>query len=120
VNPEILNDESRQFELYEKLELIKKDDAPQQKQLLRSMFHQSIGLLAQPFHTDSFDFGDDAYFTKIYAMGDEIAKNKELRKMNNARGSAHAIYIMRTFFGLYSLLNQLKAEVKMNYRLYEK
>jgi hypothetical protein len=52
-------------------------------------------------------------------MGDEIAKNKELRKMNNARGSAHAIYIMRTFFGLYSLLNQLKAEVKMNYRLYE-
>ena len=120
LNPEILNDESRQFELYEQLQLIKNDDTPQQKQLLRSMFQQSIGLLAQPFHADSFDFGNDAYFTKIYAMGDEIAKNKELRRMNNARGSAHAIYIMRTFFGLYSLLNQLKAEVKMNYKLYEK
>jgi hypothetical protein len=119
LNPEILNDESRQIELYEQLQLIKNGDTPQQKQLLLSMFQQSIGLLAQPFHVDSFDFGNDAYFTKIYVMGDEIAKNKELRKMNNARGSAHAIYIMRTFFGLYSLLNQLKAEVKMNYKLYE-
>jgi hypothetical protein len=83
------------------------------------MFQQSIGLLALPFHTDTFDFGNEDYFKKIFTMGEELGQNKELRKMNNARGSAHAIYIMRTFFGLYSLLNQLKAAVKMNYRLYE-
>lgn len=120
LDPKTLNDELVQTQLYEQLQLIKPDDTPDQKQFLRKMFHNSIGLLAQPFHTDTFDFGNNDYFQKIYSMGEELGQNKELRKMNNARGSAHVIYIMRTFFGLYSLLNQLKAEVKMNYRLYEK
>ena len=120
LDPKVLNDLTRQTELYEQLHLIKPEDTPMQKQFLRKMFHESIGLLALPFHTDTFNFGNDAYFQQIYTMGEELGQNKELRKMNNARGSEHAIYIMRTFFGLYSLLNQLKADVKMNYRLYEK
>lgn len=120
LDPAVLKDETRQFELYEQLQLIKNEDTPRQKMLLRSMFQESIGLLALPFHSDKFDFGNESYFKQIYTMGEELGKNKELRKMNNARGSAHAIYIMRTFFGLYSLLNQLKAEVNINYRLYEK
>ena len=119
LDPEVLNDEQLQTDLYERLQLIKAEDTPVQKQFLRQMLQQSIGLLAKPFHTETFDFGDEDYFKKIYTMGEELGQNKELRKMNNARGSAHAIYIMRTFFGLYSLLNQLKAEVRMNYRLYE-
>jgi hypothetical protein len=31
--------------------------------------------------------------------------------MNGNRGSKHFIYINRTFFGLYSLLNDLNAKV---------
>ena len=80
------------------------------------MLAEMIGLLGRPFYSESFDFGKDLFFAEIAKMGDGLSKNKELRKMNNARGSKHGIYIMRTFFGLYQLLNQLKAEVKLNYR----
>jgi hypothetical protein len=51
-------------------------------------------------------------------MGENISKDKSIRKMNNARGSRDAIYVMRTFFGLYNLLHQLNANVKLNYPIY--
>jgi len=34
--------------------------------------------------------------------------------MNVNRGSKHFIYINRTFFGLFSLLHELKAKVSIN------
>jgi len=38
-----------------------------------------------------------------------------LRKMNGNRGSKHFIYINRTFFGLYNLMFDLKAnKIKIN------
>jgi hypothetical protein len=85
--------------------------------MLQEMYQSMITLLGKPFRTATFDFGDDVYFKQIFEMGEGLSKNKELRKVNNARGSKHAIYIMRTFFGLYSLLNQLRAEVTLNYTL---
>jgi hypothetical protein len=33
------------------------------------------------------------------------------KSSRQARGSKHGLYINRTYFGLYNLLNQLKAEV---------
>ena len=39
-------------------------------------------------------------------LGEKFSKNKELRKKNANRGSEHFIYMNRTFFGLYNLLNQ--------------
>jgi hypothetical protein len=87
------------------------------REMLQEMYQSMITLLGKPFRTATFDFGDDDYFKQIFEMGEGLSKNKELRKVNNARGSKHAIYIMRTFFGLYSLLNQLRAEVTLNYTL---
>ena len=44
-----------------------------------------------------------------------MAQSLELRKFNGNRGSKHFIYINRTFFGLYSLMFDLKASaVKIN------
>jgi hypothetical protein len=51
-------------------------------------------------------------------MGEEFAKDTQLRKMNGNRGSKHFLYINRTFFGLYNLLHDLKA--KVNTKTYEK
>ncbi|MDB2633666.1 AarF/ABC1/UbiB kinase family protein, partial [Flavobacteriaceae bacterium] len=43
------------------------------------------------------------------------SKSTELRKMNGNRGSKHFIYINRTFFGLYNLMFDLKAnKIKIN------
>ena len=113
----ILTDQGKLFDLYNQLEFFKPEDTAEQKEMLQNMYQEMITLLGKPFRSESFDFGDDAYFAQIAQMGDGMSKNKELRKVNNARGSKHAIYIMRTFFGVYSLLNQLKAEVKLNYTL---
>lgn len=117
LGPEILNDQKRLLELYDELDFFRPEDTVEQKEMLKNMYQEMITLLGKPFRTKIFDFGNDSYFTEIAQMGDGLSKNKELRKLNNARGSKHAIYIMRTFFGLYSLLNQLKAEVTLNYTL---
>jgi hypothetical protein len=37
---------------------------------------------------------------------------KELRESKVARGSKDALYINRTYYGLYALLNQLGARVR--------
>ena len=118
LRPEVFQNEEQLIELYEKLGFFKPNDTSKQKEFLQEMMQQMISLLGKPFQSASFDFGDDAYFAKIYTMGENLSKDKELRKMNNARGSEHSIYIMRTFFGLYSLLNQLKANVQLNYPLF--
>jgi predicted unusual protein kinase regulating ubiquinone biosynthesis (AarF/ABC1/UbiB family) len=119
LRPEIASNDAEVDKLYEKLGFFKPNDTPKEKQFLRQTMQQMISLLGKPFQQDSFDFGDDAYFQQIYAMGENLSQDKELRKMNSARGSEHAIYIMRTFFGLFSLLNQLGASVQLNYPLYK-
>jgi hypothetical protein len=39
---------------------------------------------------------------------------KELLKSRQARGPKDAIYLNRTYFGIYSILNELKAVIKTN------
>lgn len=116
LRPDILDKEEELKVIFENMNFYRPEDTPEQKKKLKAMIIQSVALLAQPFHGDSFDFGNDDFFQKIYGMGEDLSQDKELRKMNNARGSRDAIYIMRTFFGLYSLLNQLKAKVEVNYK----
>ena len=70
-----------------------------------------ISWLGKPFHADRFDFADDSYFEQIFLLGDRISNDKMFRKSRQARGSRHGLYINRTYFGLYNLLNQLQAEV---------
>jgi hypothetical protein len=42
-------------------------------------------------------------------LGERFAKDTNLKKMNGNRGSKHFIYMNRTFFGLYNLMFDLKA-----------
>ena len=68
-----------------------------------------------PFHVEEFDFSNPEFFNQITEMGQRYSKSTELRNMNGNRGSKHFIYINRTFFGLYNLMFDLKAEnVKIN------
>jgi predicted unusual protein kinase regulating ubiquinone biosynthesis (AarF/ABC1/UbiB family) len=117
LHPEILADKVRLNKLYEELEFFRKEDSEADRKKLSSMYEEMIGILGKPFHSSNFDFGDVGYFQKIAMMGDQFSKDKELRKMNNARGSKHAIYIFRTFFGLYNLLHHLKSNVQLEYPL---
>ena len=74
-----------------------------------------LSLFTQPFDDDVFDFSDPKFFDAITELGQKYSKSTELRKMNGNRGSKHFIYINRTFFGLYNLMFDLKAQdIKIN------
>jgi predicted unusual protein kinase regulating ubiquinone biosynthesis (AarF/ABC1/UbiB family) len=108
-NPTIFNQK-----LYE-LEILRHDDTPQEIVYFTKIFHELLQLFTLPFHADHFDFSDEDFFGRIAVMGEEFAKDTQLRKMNGNRGSKHFLYINRTFFGLYNLLHDIKARVDTRY-----
>jgi predicted unusual protein kinase regulating ubiquinone biosynthesis (AarF/ABC1/UbiB family) len=100
--------------LYE-LEILREDDSKDEVAFFTEMFHEMLSLFAQPLQEDTFDFSDPSFFGKIAELGEKYSKNTELRKMNGNRGSKHFIYINRTFFGLFNLMFDLKAQhIKIN------
>jgi predicted unusual protein kinase regulating ubiquinone biosynthesis (AarF/ABC1/UbiB family) len=97
------------------LEILREDDTPKEVAFFTDMFHEMLSLFTQPLLNETFDFSDGEFFGKIAELGERYSKNTELRKMNANRGSTHFIYINRTFFGLYNLMFDLKAQnVKIN------
>jgi predicted unusual protein kinase regulating ubiquinone biosynthesis (AarF/ABC1/UbiB family) len=109
--PEIIdNPKSFNEKLYE-LEILRSDDTKEEIEYFTKLFHDLLSLFTKPFHGDFFDFSNDDFFGQIATMGEEFAKDTQLRKMNGNRGSKHFLYINRTFFGLYNLLHDLKARV---------
>lgn len=101
------------------LEILRIDDTPEEVAYFTSMFYDLLTLFTQPFQSDTFDFSDEMFFEKIAQLGERFANDTNLRKMNGNRGSKHFIYMNRTFFGLYNLLFDLKAEIVVrNYQKY--
>ena len=93
------------------LSFLNKNDSPKEKKLFKGLFQEMIDLLGQPFHSDEFDFGNDDFFAQIYDLGQRISTSKEVRKSNAARGARDGLYINRTYFGLFHILNSLKAKI---------
>ena len=94
--------------LYE-LEILRTDDSDEEIVFFTAMFHEMLTLFTQPLHEDVFDFSNPEFFGKIADLGEKYSKNTQLRKLNANRGSKHFIYMNRTFFGLYNLMFDLKA-----------
>lgn len=111
INPSILKDEARTRRTFHALEFLNDSDTEAQKQFYSELFKTMIVLLGKPFHTATFDFGDEAYFNSVFEFGENLSKLKELKESKSARGSKHALYINRTYYGLYAMLNELKAEI---------
>jgi predicted unusual protein kinase regulating ubiquinone biosynthesis (AarF/ABC1/UbiB family) len=97
--------------IFYSLDFISDKDTEEEKKYFTGIFREMISLLGKPFHVDRFDFADDSYFDQIFQLGDRISNDKMFKKSRQARGSRHGLYINRTYFGLYNLLNQLQAEV---------
>ena len=111
INPEYFNNDAKLKELFYYLEFLYDDDTPEAKDFFFNIFKESLHLLTHPFTVDSFDFSNEEYFNKIYAKGEELSKSKDVRKNGAARGSRHILYINRAYFGLFSILHELKAVV---------
>ncbi len=98
--------------LFRQVNLITDKDTDKEKELFTKMFKELISIVSIPFKNDEFDFGDKDYLKSMFELGHKYAKNKEVRKANSARGLKHAIYMNRTHFGLYSILNKIGAKVQ--------
>ncbi len=109
-NHETLANPVKVDSLFRQLEILKDTDPKDDQMAVTQMFVNLIRLLSKPFNTASFDFGDDAFFAEIYSTGERISKDPELSRLQ-ARGSRHFVYFNRTFFGLYNILNALKANI---------
>lgn len=107
----VTNDEELMPILYD-LNFIYRDDTAQELEVFVSTFKTLTKLLGRPFHFDTFDFADNAYFNEIYQLSEQLAKMKEFRNSKHPRGSRHGLYVNRTYFGLYNILNGLGAKIK--------
>jgi predicted unusual protein kinase regulating ubiquinone biosynthesis (AarF/ABC1/UbiB family) len=90
------------------LGMIWPEDSPQQVEFYYSHYRDMINLFSRPYREPYFDFGNDDFIYSLYEYGDRISRMPEFKQ---ARGVKHFIYINRTNFGLYTILNQLKAQV---------
>lgn len=111
LNKQTVQDEGELIKTFYELEFLHEKDTQEESTFFIAVFKEMIELLSRPFHSEVFDFGNDAYFKQIFEMGDRLGKMKELRNSKTARGSKHGLYVNRTFFGLYNILNELKASV---------
>lgn len=93
--------------LYE-LEILTDADTPEETSFFTQLFHELLSLFTRPFHAATFDFSDEGFFEEIAALSQRYAKLSDIRNLNTNRGSRHFIYMNRTFFGLYSMMHELK------------
>ncbi len=108
---DILSNKAKLERAFYQLRFIYEDDSAKDKKFFIEVFSTLIELLGRPFRTPEFDFSDKAYFQSVFQFGEELSGMKELRESRKARGAKHALYINRTYFGLYNLLHDLKAKV---------
>ena len=118
-DPKNISDDKIFTEKLYQLEILMPTDTQQEITFFKSIFHQLLSLFTSPFHKKDFDFGDEVFWAKIADLGEQFSSDKQIRKMNGNRGSKHFLYMNRTFFGLYNLLHDLKANIKVdNYKKY--
>ncbi len=108
----ILYDHPRLERLFYELRFIYADDTPADKRFFKKVFTEMVELLGRPFRQEHFDFADNSYFQALYNFGESISTMKEFRNSKRARGIKDALYINRTYFGLYNLLNEMGAKVR--------
>jgi predicted unusual protein kinase regulating ubiquinone biosynthesis (AarF/ABC1/UbiB family) len=111
MEPEVYQDKEKlRPALYEISLLLEEDDEATIIKLLE-IFQESITLLNKPYLAGVYDFGDEQYFEELAAFGERTRNDKELQAINSARGKADALFLNRTFFGVYNLMGMLKATV---------
>jgi predicted unusual protein kinase regulating ubiquinone biosynthesis (AarF/ABC1/UbiB family) len=116
---EVINDPENFKKNLVGLEVLKDDDTEEDLVFFTKMFYEVLELFTAPFQHDTFDFSDETFFDEISSLGERYMKDTNIRDLNGNRGSRHIIYMNRTFFGLFSLMFDLKAK-NIKIRNYEK
>lgn len=110
-DPDILTNKKKMEDVFHKLRFVYREDSAKDKAFFTELFRGLVELLVKPFSTKEFDFADEAYFNKLWSFGESLTNMKELRESKRPRGVRDAVYINRTYFGLYTIMHDLKATV---------
>ncbi len=111
IRQDVLGMDNELKRIFNELDFLTESDTPEQRTFFTAIFIEMITMLGKPFHVNEFDFGDDTYFKEVAELGERISNSKEFRASKTARGSKHGLYINRTYFGLYNMLNELGAKI---------
>jgi predicted unusual protein kinase regulating ubiquinone biosynthesis (AarF/ABC1/UbiB family) len=111
IHPKVRQDPARLLQVTYTLGLLNEEDTAADQEFILNLLNQFLALVEKPFFSDKFDFGDDSYLDSLYKFGMEVGRLSDVQQKHGGRGSAHAIYINRTMFGLMSLLNDLKVTI---------
>ncbi|MDC6354763.1 MULTISPECIES: ABC1 kinase family protein [unclassified Robiginitalea] len=98
----------------QELEILTPSDSPEELTYFKALFREMLELFTSPFNEEEFDFSSTEFWGQIADLSQRYSQDTQIRKMNANRGSRHFLYINRTFFGLYNLLHDLKARVRVN------
>ncbi len=111
LEPELLEDPIRFEDVLRKIEILLPEDSDEERDYFYNLFKEILGLALAPYRSDTFDFGDKAFFTELTTMGERMSRETLTSKYKPNRGSKHLIYVNRTLVGLFNLLHLLKGEV---------
>jgi predicted unusual protein kinase regulating ubiquinone biosynthesis (AarF/ABC1/UbiB family) len=109
VSSDVIRDKEKTIEAFRKLDMIHANDNKEQVEFYYRAYREMIELFAKPYTSKTFDFSQPEFFEQLYAYGEKISKMPEFKQ---ARGVKHFIYVNRTNFGLYTILQELKANVQ--------
>ncbi|MGN6602343.1 MAG: ABC1 kinase family protein [Ginsengibacter sp.] len=107
--PGLMEDKEATIKAFRQLEMIQPNDDKKQIEFYYKAYKEMISLFALPYTSKVFDFSKPEFFEQLYAWGEKIARMPEFKQ---PRGVKHFIYVNRTNFGLYTLLNELNATVR--------
>ncbi|WP_035568050.1 ABC1 kinase family protein [Hymenobacter sp. IS2118] len=113
--PETFAEEGRLEALLAEANVLRAADPAALRALYLRTMRVSLELVGRPFRQATFDFGDPAYMKSLYALGDDLMADPELKKQREPRGSAHFIYLNRTYVGLFALLTELRASINTGF-----
>jgi predicted unusual protein kinase regulating ubiquinone biosynthesis (AarF/ABC1/UbiB family) len=108
ISSDVIKDKEKTIEAFRKLDMIHDKDNKEQIEFYYKAYREMIELFAKPYISKSFDFSKPEFFEQLYAYGEKISKMPEFKQ---ARGVKHFIYVNRTNFGLYTILQELRATV---------
>ncbi|NDI97552.1 AarF/ABC1/UbiB kinase family protein [Flavobacterium sp. LaA7.5] len=111
IQPATLADDAIFKEKLYQLDVLHKEDSAEDEAYFFNLFKELLTVFVEPYNHTHFDFGKPDFSNAIAALSEKFANDKTLRKMNGNRGSKHFIYVNRTFFGLYSLLFDLRSRI---------
>jgi predicted unusual protein kinase regulating ubiquinone biosynthesis (AarF/ABC1/UbiB family) len=109
VAPGLMNDKGATIKAFRQLQMIFPDDDKKKIEFYYKWYKEMVSLFSLPYRGKTFDFSELKFFEDLYAYGEKITRMPEFKQ---PRGVKHFIYVNRTNFGLYTLLNELNATVR--------